>query len=45
MPPVYLGDTQITTIYKGETQINHIRIGDAIVEIYTKTTTTTTQAQ
>lgn len=41
MPPIYLGDTPVT-VYKGETSISSVAIGETIVELYTTTTTTTT---
>lgn len=41
MPPIYLGETPVT-VYKGDTQINTVAIGETIIQLYTTTTTTTT---
>lgn len=41
MPPLYLGDTPVT-VYKGDTQINTVAIGETIMQVYATTTTTTT---
>jgi hypothetical protein len=38
MPPIYLGDTPVT-VYKGETQISSVSIGETVVQVYTTTTT------
>ena len=34
MPPIYLGDTPVT-VYKGETAISTIAIGETIIQVYT----------
>ena len=34
MPPIYLGDTPVT-VYKGETSISSVAIGEAVVQVYT----------
>ena len=41
MPPIYLGDTPVT-VYKGETRISTLAIGETIINVYTTTTTTST---
>jgi len=38
MPPIYLGETPITKIYKGEAQMQTVAIGETIVSVYTTTT-------
>lgn len=34
MPPIYLGDTPVT-VFKGETQITSLAIGEAVIQLYT----------
>lgn len=33
MPPIYIGEELVTAVYKQETQINSLSIGETIVEV------------